>query len=94
MIRPISAGDLCEVIDGVWKQKSPNIGKHVTVLKRMGEHTKLGNIWLCEGKDLVLMEDLGGANHKTAEFAQSWLRRIEPDPLPPKVIERELERTD
>lgn len=31
MNRPISKGDICEVVNGVYRDKSTNIGKRVTV---------------------------------------------------------------
>jgi hypothetical protein len=79
MKRPISAGDVCLVVDGYMGKDSPNIGLTVTVLHRAGEHSKFGNIWHCTGMGVqqyvnrqfwVITGESG--------FAQSWLQRIDP----------------
>jgi hypothetical protein len=79
MKRPISAGDVCLVVDGYMGKDSPNIGLTVTVQHREGEHSKFGNIWHCTGKGVQQY-----ANRQfwvitgEAGFAQSWLQRIDP----------------
>lgn len=78
MPRPIQAGDLCEVIDGVYGKSSPNVGKRVTVKSLQGQHSKLGNIWHCEGEGITRFDDSPGIGW--ADFAQSWLRLIPADP--------------
>lgn len=83
MSEPIQAGDRCRVVDGLKGQDSPNIGLVVLVRSFVGEHSKFGRIWRCEaefaergqpGTDKVP----GGM----ADFAQSWLRKLPPDPGP------------
>lgn len=80
MKEPIKAGDLCEVVDGALGSGGPNIGKRVEVCSLQGEHSVYGRIWRCRGKDLV--SEYGGKGI-TADFAQSWLRKIEPEDMDP-----------
>ena len=86
MTRPIQAGDVCEVINGVYRGKSPNVGKVVTVKSLQGNHTQLGVIWRCIGKDLVVFnsDDVVGM---AADFPAAWLRRIEPPAAPAQAID-------
>lgn len=88
MSRPIQAGDLAEVINGLQGPASPNLGLVVKVVAFVGEHSQLGRIWRCdaeyakrgqEGTDKVP----GGM----ADFAQSWLRRIDVPPMSEQVRE-------
>lgn len=79
MNEPIQKGDRCEVIAGALGTTGPNIGNHVTVGMRMGEHSKFGVIWECHGADIVSEY---GAKGGTGQFAQGWLRKIEPPPAP------------
>lgn len=74
----VQVGDICIVVDGVFGQDSPNIGKQVTVHGLRGEHSVYGRIWLCAGKDLVTEY---GAKGNHAGFAQSWLQKLPPEPL-------------
>lgn len=87
MNEPIKSGDLCEVIDGVFGQKSPNVGKNVMVSQVRGDHSKWGRIWRCHGVDLVT--EFGGFGTE-ADFAQEWLRKLPPEILPPKNVEEKL----
>lgn len=89
MERPISKGDLCRVIDGVYKHKSPNVGKLVTVESIQGNHSTLGVIWRCSGQSLQAYD----ADHpsSTADFPAAWLKRIEPPKTPDKVLMKEVE---
>jgi hypothetical protein len=88
--RPISAGDVCLVVDGVLKQKSPNIGKQVTVRSLQGQHSSLGNIWRCAGPELVSFND-DKPPDGCIDFAACWLQRIDPPEGPAKVVEKSLE---
>ena len=76
MNEPIKAGDLCEVIDGTFEQKSPNVGKRVVVRQVRGEHTQLGRIWRCAGVDLITEFGVVGTE---MDFAQAWLRKLPPE---------------
>lgn len=89
MIKPISKGDVCRVIDGVLKQKSPNIGKLVTVVSLQGNHSKLGVIWKCTGQGLQAFDS--DTKSSTADFPAIWLKRIDPPKLPDKVLTKEKE---
>lgn len=89
---PISAGDRAEVIWGVLGEKSPNLGLIVKVLSYIGDDPVFGRIWRCEAEYAEMWKDQEGANDAarsrksppgTADFAQSWLRKIEP----PKDVE-------
>jgi hypothetical protein len=77
MNEPIKSGDRCEVIGGALGLKGPNVGKTVTVRSLRGEHSVHGRIWMCEGPDLVT--EYGGLGTQ-ADFAQSWLRKLPPEP--------------
>ena len=86
MKEPIKKGDLCEIIDGVYKSKSPNIGKIVEVQSLQGNHSTLGVIWRCTGKNLKTFNDEilpGGA----ADFPAIWLRKINE---PPEVKNQDI----
>lgn len=85
MSEPIKAGDLAEVIDGLQGKDSPNIGLIVRVLRYAGEHSKHGRIWRCEAEYAVLGQTGVNVPVGAADFAQAWLRKIEPPPE--KVVE-------
>ena len=86
MTRPIKAGDLCEVVGGLGQRKSPNLGLRVTVVCFQGEHSRFGRIWRCAGDGVQQLTDAGTyAVTGVADFAQDWLRLIEPPTLPPAV---------
>lgn len=91
--RPLSNGNVCLVISGLARDKSPNIGKIVTIDKRiMGDfgmdHTQFGPIYSCIGKDLLLLNDAGGYTPTSKlDMAGIWLQRIDP----PKLV-KELEK--
>lgn len=80
MTAPIQSGDRCEVIGGLGRSKSPNIGLTVRVVSFQGEHTQLGRIWRCEGPGVQQLTDAGTYTVTgVADFAAAWLRKIEPD---------------
>ena len=86
MTSPISAGDLCEVINGVMGKNSPNLGLIVKVNSFQGEDPAYGRIWRCSAEYAERWAQRPEADptheHRappgTADFAQSWLRKIEP----------------
>lgn len=78
MSSPIKAGDLAEVIGGKDGAKSPNLGLIVRVLAFRGEHSQHGRIWRCEAEYAVLSQPGVNVPPGTADFAQDWLRKIEP----------------
>ena len=86
MSEPIKSGDVCLVVDGIFGQKSPNVGKQVTVHGLRGEHSFYGRIWRCVGKDLVTEY---GSKGNSADFAQSWLQKLPPDGVKVERKERE-----
>lgn len=92
MSKPIQAGDLCEVISGMLGEKSPNIGLIVTVVSLVGEHSQYGRIWRCEAE----FAERGQAPTVKvpgvmSDFAQDWLRKIEPKTLcKPSAAIREI----
>jgi hypothetical protein len=62
--------------------KSPNIGLTVRVVSCHGEHSQHGIIWRCKGEGVKQLHDSGSyIVTGWADFAASWLRRIEPDAL-------------
>lgn len=87
MIKPLSAGDICIVVNGLGKIKSPNIGKFVTIVNRIygdqgRDHRLYGAIYTCIGEDLVQLDDSGNyVKSTTADFAGIWLKRVEPEKL-------------
>lgn len=88
MERPLESGDICIVISGLRGTDSPNVGKLVTIDKRIYgdygmDHRKYGPMYTCIGKDLVQLDDSGMYRVTSkADFAGIWLKRIEP----PKLI--------
>ena len=78
MNTPIKAGDLAEVISGMSGAKSPNLGLIVRVLAYRGDHSQYGRIWRCEAEYAELGQPGVNAPPGTADFAQDWLRKIEP----------------
>lgn len=84
MIKPLGAGDICVVIDGLGGQKSPNIGKIVTIVNRVYgdhglDHRHYGAMYSCVGQNLTRLTDSGDyIKVSTADFAGIWLKRIEP----------------
>lgn len=87
MNEPIKTGDQCEVIGGLGRVKSPNIGLRVTVVSFQGEHSQHGRIWRCSGDGVQQLTDAGTyAVTGWADFAQSWLKKLPPDTKPPESI--------
>lgn len=86
MQTPISAGDLAEVINGVLGAKSPNLGLIVKVLRYVGDDPTYGRIWRCEAEYAEQWRNRPEAKVTTqitappgtTDFAQSWLKKIEP----------------
>lgn len=78
MSEPIKAGDLAEVIDGLNGKDSPNLGLIVRVISYVGDHSKYGRIWRCKAEFAVLGQEGVNVPRGAADFAQSWLRKIEP----------------
>lgn len=80
MKQPIKSGDMAVVITGLGREKSPNIGLTVGVLKRQGEHSQFGTVWRCAGEGLKQLTDGGGYQQTDwADIPASWLQKIEPD---------------
>jgi hypothetical protein len=81
---PIKAGDLCEVVDGLLGKASPNLGLIVKVASFVGEHSQFGRIWRCDAEYAERGQPGKDVPGGMADFAQSWLRKIEP----PKVSDQ------
>ncbi len=87
MQKPLGAGDICIVIEGLGGKSSPNIGKLVTIDKRVyGEfgmdHRKYGAIFSCIGKDLSVLKDNGTYELTSkCDIPGIWLKRIDPKEL-------------
>lgn len=78
MSEPLKAGDLAEVINGLGRGKSPNIGKIVTVGMIAGESDRYGLVRHCTGPGIVQLSDSGAyVITGEADFPVSWLRKIE-----------------
>lgn len=80
MNQPIKTGDLCEVVGGLMGAKSPNLGLIVRALEFRGEHSQLGRMWRCEAEYAELSQPGVDVPPGAADFAQDWLRRIDPPP--------------
>ena len=85
--RPLQAGDVCRVVGALGQSKSPNVGKIVTVRHRVfgahgGDHSVHGPVYRCDGEEVYQLSDGGGyINLRWADFAGSWLERIDPEEL-------------
>ena len=90
MNKPIQAGDLAEVISGMLGEKSPNKGLIVKVIHRVYECQQLGVIWRCEAEYAVQHDTTRVTAPGVLDFAQDWLRKIEPPPLPAEALTKEL----
>lgn len=92
MKQPVKAGDMCKVVNGVYRDKSSNLGKTVRVDSHRGEHTVLGIIWRCTGPGAENIEQFDGSISTFADFPASWLEKIEPDapPLESRTIALEI----
>ena len=80
MSEPIKAGDLAEVVDGLQGKDSPNLGLIVRVRVYVGDHSMYGRVWRCEAEYAILGQIGVNVPSGEADFAQSWLRKIEPPP--------------
>lgn len=79
-MKPIQAGDFAEIIRGLGRDKSPNIGKRVRVVSMQGEHSQFGRIWRCTGEGVQQLSDAGTyITTGWADFPATWLRKIEPE---------------
>jgi hypothetical protein len=97
MKEPIKAGDICEVVGGLGRNQSPNLGLRVTVGHRIVgafgmDHTQFGPVVRCTGKGVVQLGD-AGQYVKTgwADFPVEWLKKIEPDAPPVEGVTIALE---
>lgn len=93
MEKPLGSGDVCVVVNGLAGSKSPNVGKIVTIDKRIFgdygmDHTRFGPMYSCIGHELTIYDEMGAYTlTNKADFPGIWLKRIDP----PKVI-KELEK--
>lgn len=79
-MEPIKAGDLCEVISGLGRHKSPNLGLFVKAISTVGDHSLYGRVWRCEGPHVQQLTDTGTYQVTGwADFPVTWLRKIKPD---------------
>lgn len=99
MNEPIKAGDLCEVIGGLGRGKSPNIGLRVTVKHRVFgnlgmDHTQHGPVVRCTGAGIKQLGDAGQyIETGWADFPVAWLRKLPPDAKPPESVTADKEVT-
>lgn len=91
MKKPISAGDMCEVINGSAGKASPNIGLIVIVRQRVFECPQLGVIWRCEAAyaERLVLGPKCTCPPGMADFAHSWLRRLDDAPPATKTTTKE-----
>jgi hypothetical protein len=85
MREPIKSGDLCIVIDGLLGKDSPNIGLIVLVKQLVGEREDIGKIWRCEAEYGERLQPRAHIPMGLTDFAQDWLRKIEPPALTNKT---------
>ena len=82
MNKPIEAGCLAEVIDGLLGDISPNLGLIVRVIKYVGDQEHFGRIWRCEAEFGTPIQTRSHIPIGQIDCAQSWLRRLPDDKLP------------
>lgn len=84
MNQPIKAGDICKVVGGMGRSKSPNLGLTVTVGHRVygdhgGDHSQFGPIHTCTGNGVKQMSETGSyIETGWADFAIAWLEKVPP----------------
>lgn len=99
MNEPIKAGDRCEVIGGLGRSKSPNIGLRVTVKHRVFgahgmDHTQHGPVVRCIGAGIKQLGDAGQyIETGWADFPVAWLRKLPPDKTPDQGVTTDREVT-
>ena len=76
MNEPIKSGDSAVIVMGALGEKSPNIGKAVTVGQVRGDHSVHGRIWRVHGEGLA--SELGGFGTQV-DCPAIWLKKIDPD---------------
>ncbi len=87
MKEPLKNGDMAEVVGGLGRAKSPNLGKIVTVGMRIfgahgADHSQFGPVHRCSGDGVVQLGDTGEyIMTGWADFPDAWLRKIEPPKL-------------
>jgi hypothetical protein len=81
MREPIKAGDLCIVVNGLMGLDSPNIGLIVMVKQYVGDEQTLGRIWRCEAEYGERIQPRPNIPMGLLDFAQDWLRKIDPAPV-------------
>ena len=89
MKEPIKAGDLAVVVDGLLGKDSPNIGLVVTVRQYVGDEVTFGRIWRCETEYGERIQKRDSVPLGLTDFAQSWLRKIQPPQAKLKAKEKE-----
>ena len=87
--KPLQAGDLAEVISGMLGDESPNKGLIVKVMHRVYECPQLGVIWRCEAEFGIQHDTTRTAAPGVLDFAQSWLRKIDPPAMPENEVTKE-----
>ena len=79
MKKPIQAGDLCLVLRGYSGFSSPNVGLIVKVISRVYDCPEVGPLWRCEAQYGTRdRDDRSIVPEGYMDFAQSWLKRIDP----------------
>ena len=73
-MKPIQSGDTCQVIQGLGRSKSPNLGLTVTVVSLQGEHSQHGRVFRCKGVGVVQLGD-GGIFREVAKTRGGESRR-------------------
>lgn len=94
MSEPIKKGDMAVVIGGMSGMgKGPNIGLVVEVVQLVHECPQLGRIWRCKAEfaDRLVLGPGCTCPPGHADFAQSWLKKIEPPKPPSPAKTKELE---
>lgn len=89
MNEPIKSGDMCVVVDGLLGKDSPNIGLVVVVRQYVGDEITFGRIWRCEAEYGERIQQRDHIPLGLTDFAQSWLRKIQPPPVALKALEKE-----
>lgn len=74
---------LAHVVWGLTGKDSPNIGLVVRVKAYVGDERTYGRIWRCEAEYGERIRERPNIPLGLVDFAESWLKKIEPDTLPP-----------
>lgn len=89
----IEPGCLARVVWGLRGADSPNINLVVRVQAYVGEERTFGRIWRCEAEYGERIMERPNIPLGLVDFAETWLKKIDPDTLPPSARIVKLKET-